>query len=63
MDPLLLILFLILFYFLYLAQRGREASRRIGEENTAAVRENTAAVREQTEILRQQMIQKASEIK
>ncbi|OWV78779.1 hypothetical protein ATY78_11780 [Rhizobium sp. R635] len=60
MDPTYVVIFSILFLFLFFSYRARKEIKKVGMDNTAAVRENTEAVREHTEILRQYLIQKAS---
>lgn len=57
------IIFLPLVAFLIYAFFGRKELKKVGNDNTAAVRENTAAVREHTEVLRQYLAFKASETK
>jgi len=48
---------------LVIAARSRTTMKKVGDENTAAVRENTAAVREHTEVLRQYLALKVNEAK
>ncbi|MDR6818631.1 hypothetical protein J2X76_003808 [Neorhizobium sp. 2083] len=63
MDPIYAIIFIALFAFLFLSFRARREIKKVGDDNSAAVKENTAAVREHTEILRQYLALKASETK
>ncbi|MBO0141968.1 hypothetical protein JZX87_12430 [Agrobacterium sp. Ap1] len=56
------VIFSPLVFFMIFALRGRGEIKRVGNENTAAVRENTLAVREHTEVLRQYIDLKRKEI-
>ncbi|MBW6424712.1 hypothetical protein KX729_24980 [Rhizobium sp. XQZ8] len=58
-----IIIFLPLVAFLAFSVLGRREMKKVGNDNTVAVRENTVAVREHTEVLRQYLALKASEAK